>query len=270
MRKPLKFAPRLNAADLSEDIALRRKGPSCLLLSQGESDAYEDPTTEYAPAAPKRLEVPRFEETMIAGGDMMDDSALRTLHNSLQRVMSEEDLMSEICRALKIPQFLASNAGESQAAACRHSYKARLVHGPVDEGQLQETLHASLQRVLSSQLDIDDIRKTVGAFPAHGVSEKKMSVVRKPLKPPRWTSDGTRPTLDADMSDIDLEFTILKSGNDRTRHISARKSARVARDETGARPAAGRKKMHDSVKRALRNLGISPHTLAGNASLQAR
>lgn len=265
MRKPLKFAPRLNAADLSEDIALRRKGPSCLVLSQ-ESDAYEDPTTEYAPAASKRLEVPRFEETMTAGGDMMDDSALRTLHNS--RVMSEEDLMSEIYRALKIPQFLASNAGESQAAASRHSYKARLVHGP-DEGQLL-TLHASLQRVLSAQLDIDDIRKTVGAFPAHGVSEKKMSVVRKPSKPPRWTSDETRPSLDADTCDIALEFTILKSGNDRARHISARKSARVARNETRARPAAGRKKMHDSVKRALRNLGISPHTLAGSASLQAR
>ena len=263
MRKPLKFAPCLNAADLSEDIALRRKGPSCLLLSQGES-AYEDATTKYAPAASKRLEVPRFEETMTAGGDMMDDSALRTLHNSLQRVMSEEDLMSEIYRALKIPQFLASNAGESQAAACRHSYKARLVHGPADEGQLQ-TLHASLQRVLSAQLDIEDIRKTVGALPAHGVSKKKMSVVRKPSKPPRWTSDETRPSLDADTCDIACEFTILKSGNDRARHISARKSARVARKETGARPAAGRKKMHDSVKRALGNLGISPHTLAGSA-----
>jgi len=242
MRKPLKFAPRLNAADLSEDIALRRKGPSCLLLSQGESDAYEDPTTEYAPASPKRLEVPRFEEPMTAGGDMMDDSALRTLHNSLQRVMSEEDLMSEIYRALKIPQFLASNAGESQAAACRHSYKARLVHGPVDEGQLQETLHASLQRVLSAQLDIDDIRKTVGAFPAHGVSEKKTSVVRKPLKPPRWTSDGTRPTLDADMSDMiwSSRFSSPATTARATYRRGSRRESRATRRALGRRLAAKR------------------------------
>jgi hypothetical protein len=276
MRKPSKLPSKLS----------RLRGPSSLLLAHREIvdlPNYEDNIAmEPPPKGSARLQPSHGLAETVAGGDAMDDSALRTLHQSLKRVMSDDlGLMSEICKALGVPR----PAGESHAtacsqaaAACVHSYKSRLVNGAPDEGRLEETLHASLQRVLSAPLDIDDIRKTIRSYPAAGAAtpltaSATCTAPSKPAKAARNTRPAcckTPPCVESDPCDIATEFTVLKFSNDRKRSLSARKSG--AHTEQNQRSTqkmprrdttSGRKETHKNSVR--RNIGIGPNAPAAGA-----